>query len=449
MKLEREAENKLLGTMLVDEDAMEIAIDKIRPEDFSDTKSAAAFRAMAGLYDKGKTINVESVVDCLANPKSDAGTVLEPGSAMAWLADLSSQSGTSRDVKGWVKIIRDRSVLRELGVVADKIAEARNTGIGDVDSLIDDLESKIFSLSDRAHQSRFLDMKEISKEVFKGLEEADKNKGKPVGVESGVRQLDSLTSGWQRGHMVTIAGRTSMGKTAFAIHSAVKAALAQVPVAIFSLEMGAVELGERIFSYLGRVSNSRMRNGLVKEKEWVSITKASDEASRLPIYIDDTSSTNVREIRARARKGKREFGFGLIIVDYLQLVTSSRGDTRELEVSDISRNMKGMAKELKIPVMALSQLNRSVDMRSTKKPQLSDLRESGSIEQDSDLVIFVYRDEVYNRDTPDLGVAELIIGKHRNGPIGSVRTRFFPEFSRFEELAESERDVVNEAHYRR
>jgi replicative DNA helicase len=312
----------------------------------------------------------------------------------------------------------------------------------DVDSVLDQAEHAIFEISENKIRPSFFPIKDIIKDSFKTIERLYARKELVTGVATGFDKLDDITSGLQNSDLIIVAGRPSMGKTAFALNIAQYAALEMgVPVAIFSLEMAKEQLATRMLAAEARVDSQRLRKGFLGETDWPKLTTAAGRLSEAPIYIDDTPAISVIEMKAKARRLKAEFGLGLVVIDYLQLMRGGAyKDSREQEISEISRSLKALAKELTLPVIALSQLNRKVEDRTSRRPQMADLRESGAIEQDADVIAFIYRDEVYNRsdDNPDKGIAEIIIGKQRNGPTGTVKLAFQEKYTRFENLARGE-----------
>ena len=346
---------------------------------------------------------------------------------------------SAANISYYVKIIKEKSVLRRLiGSATEILNKSYDAGM-DVDDILDEAEHAIFEISENKIRPAFHPIREIIRESFKTIERLYDKKELITGVATGFERLDELTSGLQNSDLIIIAGRPSMGKTAFALNIAQYAALeAGVPVAIFSLEMAREQLATRMLSAEARVDSQRLRKGFLGETDWPKLTTAAGRLSDAPIYIDDTPAITVMEMKAKSRRLKADAGLGLVVLDYLQLMRgSSFKDSREQEISEISRSLKALAKELSLPVIALSQLNRKVEDRTNRRPQMADLRESGAIEQDADVIAFIYRDEVYNRsdDNPEKGMAEIIIGKQRNGPTGIVKLAFQEKYTRFENLA--------------
>ena len=337
----------------------------------------------------------------------------------------------------WAKIVRDKAMQRALIDTSAQIISNCYDASKDVPTLLDESERAIFSISERANSKTFASSSELVRSVFDELLARYNNKSVTTGVPTGYMMLDRMTAGLQPTDLIILAARPSMGKTAFALNVAMRAALSGgATVAIFSLEMSKESLMDRMLCAWGRVELSRVRRGFLEDDDWAKLSASADALSQAKIFIDDTAGLTPLALRARCRRLKAEHGLDLVMVDYLQLMHSSRNDSRELEISDISRNLKALAKELKVPVIALSQLNRKVEERTDKRPVLSDLRESGAIEQDADLIMFIHREDAYNKkdDHQKTGIAEIIIGKHRNGPTGTVKLAYRPEFTAFDDL---------------
>jgi len=341
-----------------------------------------------------------------------------------------------------VKIVREKSVLRRLIHTASEIIQKGHEAGGDVDTFLDEAERTIFEIGEDRARVGFVHLKEALKRSFKQIEQLYEKRSLVTGVPTGFTEVDRMTSGMQAGDLIILAGRPSMGKTALALNMAENAAMSaegETGVAVFSLEMSTDQLVMRMLTSQGRVDASKLRSGYASQRDLDNLVRAADKLSRAPIFIDDTPAMTILEMRAKSRRLLSEKGIGLIIVDYLQLMRGRPGvsmESREREISEISRGLKSLAKELKLPVIALSQLNRSLETRVDKRPMLSDLRESGALEQDADVILFVYRDEVYHKETEERGIAEVIIGKQRNGPTGVAKVRFFHEYTRFENFAQ-------------
>jgi replicative DNA helicase len=356
---------------------------------------------------------------------------------MLYLGTLAKDTPSAANIKAYADIVRERSVLRQLIQVGDEIAsEAYTPGDREVKDLLDSAESKVFRIAEQGMSGRsgFLNIKNLLSRAIDRIDELFHRDGSISGLESGFEKFDEMTSGLQDSDLIIVAGRPSMGKTSFVMNIAENAAIRlKIPVAVFSMEMSGEQLAIRMISSLGRINQQNLRTGKLEDSDWPRITSAISMLSEAPLFIDDTPALSPSELRARARRLKREHKLGLIIVDYLQLMTvPSEKENRTNEISEISRSLKALAKELNIPVIALSQLNRSLEQRADKRPQMSDLRESGAIEQDADLIAFIYRDEVYNEDSTDKGTAEILIRKQRNGPTGMCRLTFLGQFTRFE-----------------
>jgi len=434
-----EAEQAVLSGILIDSEALGRVIEIIGAEDFYRESHRKIFQAMIALYQKSEPTDMLMV----SNELTSRGE-LEAVGGSSYLATLVDYLPSSAPIVSYSKIVKEKSMLRSLINAATEIIAKGYEGSDDVDRFLDDAEKIIFQVSEKKLRQSFYPVKDIVKDAFKAIETLYEKKEAVTGVATGFKDLDKMTCGLQPSDLIIIAGRPSMGKTAFALNIAEYAACERKTcVAVFSLEMSKEQLVQRMLCGAAKVDGSKLRGGFLKESDWPKLTRAAGKLSEAPFYIDDTPALSVLEMRAKARRLKREQGLGMIVVDYLQLMRGlSSGESREREISEISRGLKALAKELSVPVIALSQLNRSVESRTDKRPQLSDLRESGAIEQDADVIAFIYRDEVYNKGTPDRGVAEIIIGKQRNGPIGTARLAFLHEYTRFEDLASMPEEYV-------
>lgn len=427
-----EAEQAVLSGILIDSEAIGRVVEFINPDDFYRDSHRKIFQAMIALYQRNEPTDMLMV----SNELSIRGE-LEAVGGSSYLATLVDYLPSSAPIVSYSKVVKEKSVLRSLINAATEIIAKGYEGAEDVDRFLDEAEQIIFRVSEKKMRQSFYPVKDVVKEAFRNIESLYEKKESVTGVSTGFKDLDRMTCGLQPSDLVIIAGRPSMGKTAFALNIAEHAACEKkICVAVFSLEMSKEQLVQRMLCGLAKVDGSKLRGGFLKESDWPKLTRAAGKLSEAPFYIDDTPALSVLEMRAKARRLKREQNLGMIVVDYLQLMRGINfGESREREISEISRGLKALAKELSVPVIALSQLNRSVESRTDKRPQLSDLRESGAIEQDADVIAFIYRDEVYNKGTPDRGVAEIIIGKQRNGPIGTARLAFLHEYTRFEDLA--------------
>jgi replicative DNA helicase len=386
---------------------------------------------MQFLFEANHPIDILTIADRLRkdNDLDDAG-------GMDYLDFLEGLVPTSAAISHHSKIIREKKVLRDLIETATEIVASSYEDSDDADEILDKAERSIFEISEKRTKRSFYSIKEIVKSSFDSIEKLFEKPGMITGVETGFREFDQITSGLQPSDLIIIAGRPSMGKTSLALDIARFAACKRkVPTAIFSLEMSKEQLGLRLLCSEARVSSVKLRTGFLASSDWPNLTAAAGRVSEAPIFIDDSPQLSTLDVRARSRRLKAEHSLGLVIIDYLQLMHGSRKiESRQLEISEISRGLKGLAKELNVPIIALSQLSRAVESRTDKRPLLSDLRESGSIEQDADVVAFIYRDEVYDSETAKAGIAEILIRKQRNGPIGDVELAFLKEYTRFENL---------------
>ena len=428
-----DAETSVIGGMLIDNDSIHRVIETVRPEDFYREAHRKIYQAIISLYQKNEPIDLLTVTHELKTAKE-----LDSVGGATYLSSLVDQVPTAAHAAHYAKIIQEKSVLRQLIDSATDIVTRGYEEDGSVDEFLDKAETTIFEIASRKIHQSFWTMKEIVRSSFKTIEQLYEKKQLVTGVPTGFKDLDRLTSGLQPTDMIVVAGRPSMGKTAFALSIAQHASCeANIPSAIFSLEMGKEQLVQRLLCSRAEVDASKLRGGFLSESDWPKLTRAAGILSEAPIYIDDSPALTVLEMRAKARRLKKEKDLGLVIVDYIQLVRPGmRADSREREIAEISRSLKALAKELHVPVVALSQLNRSLESRQDKRPQLSDLRESGALEQDADVVMFIYRDEVYHEESADAGKAEIIIGKQRNGPIGRVMLAFRGSYTRFDDFAQ-------------
>ncbi len=430
-----EAEQYVLGACFGSGDAFARALEIIERDDFYKTGHRKIFSAMQFLFEANQPIDILTIADRLR--KSDE---LDDIGSMDYLGFLEGLVPTSAAITHHSKIIREKKVLRDLIETATEIVASSYEDSDDADEILDKAERSIFEISEKRTKRSFFSIKEIVKSSFDSIERLFEKPGMVTGVETGFRELDQLTSGLQPSDLIIIAGRPSMGKTSLALDIARFAACKRkVPTAIFSLEMSKEQLGLRLLCSEARVSSVKLRTGFLASSDWPNLTAAAGRLSEAPIFIDDSPQLGTLDVRARSRRLKAEHSLGLIIVDYLQLMyVPKKIESRQLEISEISRGLKGLAKELNVPISALSQLSRAVESRTDKRPLLSDLRESGSIEQDADVVAFIYRDEVYDPKSPKAGIAEILVRKQRNGPIGNIELAFLKEFTRFENLAHHE-----------
>ena len=428
-----EAEQSVLGGILLENESLYKALEFLTEQDFYKPSHQKIFRALISLSEGGKPADLVTLTQELKT----MGLLNEVGGS-SYLASLINNVPTAANVLYYAKIVREKALLRNLISVATEIvSKGYQEGGSDLDSLLDTAEQSIFNVSNRRYKAGFTPIREIVKSSFKVIEHLYERKESITGVSSGFEELDRLTSGFQASDLIIIASRPSMGKTSFALNIAQHAAIqAKVPSAFFSLEMSKEQLVMRMLTSLAKVDASRLRIGRLQETDWPKLTKAAGQLSEAPIFIDDTSALSVLEIRAKCRRLLVEHKIGLVVVDYLQLMRGLYySESREKEISEISRGLKALAKELSVPVIALSQLNRAVENRNDKRPQMADLRESGAIEQDADIIGFIYRDEVYDKNSDWKGTAEFIVSKQRNGPTGIVRLAFLQQYTTFENLA--------------
>ena len=427
-----EAEQAVLSGVFLRPDLLQEIIDQLRDTDFYIPAHRVIFGAFMALFEQNSPVDEVTVFDWLVSHSQ-----LEAAGGAAYLGDLSRAVVSGANAVHWAKIVRDKAMQRALIDTSAQIISNCYDASKDVPTLLDESERAIFSISERANSKTFASSSELVRSVFDELLARYNNKSVTTGVPTGYMMLDRMTAGLQPTDLIILAARPSMGKTAFALNVAMRAALSGgATVAIFSLEMSKESLMDRMLCAWGRVELSRVRRGFLEDDDWAKLSASADALSQAKIFIDDTAGLTPLALRARCRRLKAEHGLDLVMVDYLQLMHSSRNDSRELEISDISRNLKALAKELKVPVIALSQLNRKVEERTDKRPVLSDLRESGAIEQDADLIMFIHREDAYNKkdDHQKTGIAEIIIGKHRNGPTGTVKLAYRPEFTAFDDL---------------
>lgn len=426
-----DAEQSVLGAMLIDHEAVLRATEIVRPQDFYRDAHKHIFEVMLDLSERGEAIDLITVTEELRQRE-----FLDQVGGTAYVAGLANLVPTAANIEYYARIVEEKSLLRMLISVSTRIASMGYEGSEEIDALLDRAEQMIFELSQRKVQTGFTPIRTILMDTFQRIEDLYNNKGQITGVPSGFTDLDRLTSGFQSSDLIIVAARPSMGKTALCTNFCQNAAIRKnLPAAIFSLEMSKDQLVQRILCGEAMVDQQKVRSGQLNEADWTKLSQAAGPLSTAPIFIDDNPGISVMEMRAKARRLKAEKGLSLIVIDYLQLMNSSRKtENRQQEISEISRSLKGLARELSVPVIALSQLSRAVEQRSDKKPMMSDLRESGSLEQDADLVMFIYRDEYYNPESEKRGIAEIVIAKQRNGPVGSVELGFLKEFTKFVNL---------------
>ena len=427
-----EAEQSVLGGLMIDNGAWDQVAEILSEEDFYRRDHRLIFSAIVHLAEAGDPFDAVTVSEWLGNRNE-----LERVGGLSYLGTLSKNTPTAANIKAYAEIVRERSILRQLARVATEIGNTAYSPEGrDSTELLDNAEKLVFQIAEQGSRGKesYSKIKDL---LVKAVDRIDTlfHQDEPyTGIPTGYTKFDDLTSGLQSSDLIIIAGRPSMGKTSFAMNIAEHAAIkSNQPVAVFSMEMPGEQLAMRMMSSLGRIDQHKIRTGKLDDDDWPRLTSAVGILAEATILIDDTPALSPAELRAKARRIKREHGLGMIVVDYLQLMqVSGYKENRTNEISEISRSLKSLAKELKVPVIALSQLNRGLEQRPNKRPVMSDLRESGAIEQDADLIVFIYRDEVYNEDSPDKGTAEIIIGKQRNGPIGTVKLTFLGRYTRFE-----------------
>jgi len=430
-----EAEQSVLGGLMLDNDAWLQVVERISAADFYRRDHANIFRGVEALANEGKPYDIVTLAEWL-----ESHELLAASGGLAYLAQLADNTPTAANIAAYSDIVRDRAVLRALIKAGTEIAEsAIRTEGRSTNELIDSAERTVFQIAEREARGQrgFRPIKELLVSALDRIDQLFQRDNPITGVATSFYELDGMTSGLQPADLVIVAGRPSMGKTAFAINIAQSVATREkLPVAIFSMEMPSEQIAMRMLSSLGRIDQHKVRTGKLADDDWPRLTHAVGVLSEAKLFIDDTPALTPGDLRARCRRLAREHGLSLVVIDYLQLMhVHGTSENRATEISEISRSLKALAKELSVPVIALSQLNRSLEQRGDKRPVMSDLRESGAIEQDADLIMFTYRDEVYNEDSADKGIAEIIIGKQRNGPIGTRKLRFFGEYTTFENLA--------------
>jgi replicative DNA helicase len=433
-----EAEQSVLGGLLLENIAWDKIADLITEADFYRHDHRLIYRHIGKLIEHAKPADVITVAEMLENSGE-----LNSAGGLAYLGSLAQNTPSTANIRRYAEIVRERAVMRKLAEVGSTIANsAFNPSGRTTTQLLDEAEARVFEIAEAGARGKngFVAIQPLLTEVVEKIDilfHRD-NPNDVTGIPTGFHDLDEKTSGFQPGDLIIVAGRPSMGKTAFSLNIAENVALQTgLPVAIFSMEMGGTQLVMRMIGSVGRLDQHKLRTGRLQDDDWQKMTYALGKLNDAPLFIDESAALSSMDLRSRARRLYRQAGkLGLIVVDYLQLMSANReGENRATEISEISRSLKALAKELDVPVVALSQLNRSLEQRPNKRPVMSDLRESGAIEQDADLILFIYRDEVYNPDSPDKGSAEIIIGKQRNGPIGMVRMTFLGEYTKFENFA--------------
>ena len=424
-----EAEQSVIGAMIMDKDAIVAASEILTEEDFYSKQYGALFEAMVELNDEGKPVDTVTLQDRLREKD-----VPPEVSSLEFIRELLNTLPTSAHIKNYANIVAEKAMLRRLIKLNEEIANTCYVGKDSLENILEDTEKRVFNLVQRRNTDSFVPIRQVVMNAMDQIEKASKNKGSVTGIATGFIDLDYRTAGMQPSDLVLIAARPSMGKTAFVLNIAQHVAFKlEQTVAIFSLEMSKDQLVNRLFSLESKVDAQKLRTGNLSDNDWEKLIETAGVIGKSNLIIDDTPGITIGEMRSKCRKYKLEYDLKMIIIDYLQLMSGSggRNDSRQQEISDISRSLKALARELGVPVLALSQLSRAVEQRPDHRPMLSDLRESGAIEQDADVVMFIYRDDYYNKDTEKKGIAEIIVAKQRNGPIGTIELVWLPEYTKF------------------
>lgn len=428
----KEAEQAVLASILIDEQSIDKVVDKLTPSDFYMPGHQYLFARIIHLQETGKPVDVVTLLGSMTDDE------LSKAGGVDYISSLVDILPSSANIAYYADTVRDRSVLRQLIGMSAEIAETCYDTDGEVEDIVESAEKRIFSLAEKKLNSNARSLGSLIPHTIDAMDKLYKNKDVLSGVTTGFKDLNKITNGFQPSDLIIIAGRPGMGKTAFALNVALNAAYSEEKksVAFFTLEMSSQQLVQRLLSSTAQIESAKIRSGQFSQADWQKLASVGSELSGLNFFLDDTPAINPLELRAKCRRIKRESGLDLVFVDYLQLMSSSKGDNREQQISDISRSLKALAKELDIPVVALSQLNRGVEQRQDKRPMISDLRESGAIEQDADLIIFLYRDEVYTKDKClNPGVAEVILAKHRHGATDDIDLAFIKEYMQFRDIA--------------
>lgn len=428
-----DAERSVLGAMLIDPEAIEKCLQHLEPEDFYQKSHQIIYQAVLELNRQGGAVDLITLSDYL-----QAQDHLKQAGGTSVLASLVDEVVSSANVESYAKLVREKAILRNLIKVGTNIIEESYQASSSTIDILDKVEREVFSVAQRSMNQAAIPIRDMVKDAFQKIQEKFEKKSAITGIPTGYDRLDSMLSGFQPSDLIILAARPSVGKTALCLNLASNiSARENVASVVFSLEMSKEQLVQRLLCMESRVDGSRLRGGFLTDEDWPRLTHAASVLSEAPIFIDDTPSLTTFELRAKCRRLKKTHDLGFVIIDYLQLMrVKGKIESREREIAEISRSLKAMAKELNVPVLALSQLNRSLEARQDKRPVMSDLRESGAIEQDADIIMFLYRDEVYNPDTDQPGIAELLVSKHRNGATGVVKLAFLHEFTRFENLAD-------------
>jgi len=427
-----EAEQAVLGAIFLEPSSLTLASEILIPDDFYRAAHQKIFNCMLLLSDKGKAVDLVTVTEELS-----AAKLIEDIGGVSYLSELAGAVPTAANIEYYAKIVEEKSLLRRLIRTATNIAQDGYTREDEVENLLGEAEKSILEVAQRKNAGAFHNIKDVLVRTYDNIEIMHNRKGDITGIATGFTELDKMTAGFQRNDLIIVGARPSVGKTAFALNIAQNVATkTEENVAIFSLEMGAEQLVMRMLCAEGNIDAQRLRTGSLTDDDWGKLTMAMGSLSNAGIFIDDTPGVRIQEIRSKCRRLKQEHGLGMILIDYLQLIVGSgrAGENRQQEVSEISRSLKSLARELQIPVIALSQLSRGVEQRQDKRPMMSDIRESGSIEQDADIVAFLYRDDYYDKESEDKNIIEIIIAKQRNGPVGTVQLAFVKEYNKFVNL---------------
>ena len=426
-----EAEQSVIGAMIIDKSAIAQVFEKLNEDDFYRDGHKVIYKAVREMYAKDMAVDLVTILEYLKTTD-----MLDKAGGVTYISELSSSVPTTANLSSYIKIVEEKSTLRKLIKASTSIIEESYNSGGDVEKVIDLAQKKVFDIAEKKDSKEYEALSDVLERGFLEIERLFNNRGAIIGVGSGIKDLDAKTSGFQKGDMVLIAARPSMGKTTFSLNIAENAALKEgKSVVIFSLEMSKEQLAYKLLCSQANVDMLKLRTGNLEDDDWERIARATGPLANAKIYIDDTAGISVMDMRSKCRKIKMEHGIDMILIDYLQLMSGSAGsDNRQQEVSEISRSIKALAKEMECPVIALSQLSRAPEQRADHRPMLSDLRESGSIEQDADVVMFLYRDEYYNKETEEKGIGECIIAKQRNGPVGTVKMAWIGAHSKFADL---------------
>ena len=431
-----EAEQSVIGSMMIDREAIVVASEIVTGEDFYNKQYGVVFETMVELHENGRPVDMVTLQDKLKEKDVPAEV-----SSLEFVRDIITAVPTSANIRHYANIVAEKSILRKMIRLNEEIENLCYSGKESMEFILEDAEKRIFDLVQKRNSGEFVPIRQVVMNALKKIEAASKTTGRVTGIATGFYDLDFKTSGMQPADLVLIAARPSMGKTAFVLNIAQHVAFRlNETVAIFSLEMSKEQLVNRMFSLESNVDAQNLRNGTLSDMEWEKLIESAGVIGKSNLIIDDTAGISISELRSKCRKFKLEHNLKMIIIDYLQLMSGSgRSESRQQEISEISRSLKSLARELNVPVLALSQLSRAVEQRPDKRPMMSDLRESGAIEQDADVIMFIYRDDYYNKDSEKKGISEIIIGKQRNGPIGTVELVWLPEYTKFANLVKNDR----------